>query len=107
MQLIIKAGEIIATHEDHQEVADKYPGCECVLWNKTLPPQMPGAPPLRDPRTEAERLLSYRDRRRIAYPSIQDQLDMMYHDKIDGTDTWVQAIESVKQRFPRPGGETL
>ena len=31
-----------------------------------------------------------------AYPSIEDQLDMQYHDKVDGTTTWQDAIQAVK-----------
>ena len=30
------------------------------------------------------------------YPSIEDQLDMQYHDKVDGTTTWQDAIQAVK-----------
>ena len=38
----------------------------------------------------------YQRDRAIAYPSIQDQLDMQYHDKINGTTTWQDAIAKVK-----------
>ena len=36
------------------------------------------------------------------YPSISDQLDMMFHDKIDGTTTWKDAIQAVKDANPKP-----
>ncbi len=36
------------------------------------------------------------------YPSIQDQLDMLYHDKIDGTNCWCDAIKAVKDACPIP-----
>ena len=36
------------------------------------------------------------------YPSIGDQLDMMWHDKKDGTTTWEDAIEAVKDAHPKP-----
>tara|TARA_R100000951_G_C2607415_1_gene170116 strand:- start:104 stop:397 length:294 start_codon:yes stop_codon:yes gene_type:complete len=39
---------------------------------------------------------SYILKRRMAYPSIQDQLDMQYHDKINNTTTWQTAIAKVK-----------
>ena len=35
------------------------------------------------------------------YPSIQDQLDMQYWDKINGTNKWQQAINAVKQKYPK------
>jgi hypothetical protein len=39
-----------------------------------------------------------RDRK---YPSIADQLDMLYWDKVNGTENWLNSIESVKSRFPK------
>ena len=36
------------------------------------------------------------------YPSIQDQLDMQYWDKKNGTTTWVDAIAKVKSDNPKP-----
>ena len=41
-----------------------------------------------------------RDRAR-AYPSIQEQLDLQYWDKVNGTDTWEQAINAVKAKYPK------
>ena len=35
------------------------------------------------------------------YPSIQEQLDMQYWDKIHGTNKWQQAINAVKQKYPK------
>ena len=35
------------------------------------------------------------------YPSIADQLDMLYWDKVNGTENWLNSIESVKSRFPK------
>jgi len=35
------------------------------------------------------------------YPSIGDQLDMQYHDQIDGTTTWKDAIAKVKSDNPK------
>ena len=36
------------------------------------------------------------------YPSIGDQLDMLFHDKKDGTTTWEDAIQAVKDAHPKP-----
>lgn len=41
-----------------------------------------------------------RDRQR-QYPYIADQLDMLYWDKVNGTENWLNSIESVKNRFPK------
>jgi len=44
----------------------------------------------------------YQRDRADAYPSIQDQLDMQYHDSVDGTTTWKDAIATVKTDIPKP-----
>ena len=45
---------------------------------------------------------SYARKRVNAYPSIQDQLDMQYWDKKNGTTTWVDAVAKVKSDNPKP-----
>ena len=37
-----------------------------------------------------------------AYPSWQDQMDMQYHDAVDGTTTWKDAVKAVKDANPKP-----
>jgi len=46
--------------------------------------------------------LSYQYDRKLAYPSISDQLDMQYWDAINGTTTWKDAIAKVKNDNPKP-----
>ena len=46
--------------------------------------------------------LDYKDKRVAEYPTIQDQLDMQYWDKKNGTTTWVDAIAKVKSDNPKP-----
>ena len=41
----------------------------------------------------------YQRDRAAAYPSIADQLDLLYHGGYDG---WKAAIDAVKQEFPKP-----
>jgi hypothetical protein len=43
----------------------------------------------------------YQRQRAPAYPSIQEQLDLLYWDKINGTDNWEQAIAAVKAEYPK------
>ena len=43
----------------------------------------------------------YQRDRAKAYPSIQEQLDMQYWDKVNGTDNWQQAINAVKAKYPK------
>lgn len=37
-----------------------------------------------------------------SYPSIGDQLDMQYHDAVNGTTTWRDAIAATKAKFQKP-----
>ena len=44
---------------------------------------------------------TYEELRSVAYPSIQDQMDMQYHDLQNGTSTWEDAINAVKLEYPK------
>ena len=47
---------------------------------------------------EWEALQYQRDRQ---YPTWQEQMDMQYHDQLDGTTTWKDAIAKVKSDNPK------
>jgi len=49
---------------------------------------------------EAENLIDLT--RSNQYPTWQDQLDMQYHDLVDGTTTWQDAVQAVKDANPKP-----
>lgn len=49
---------------------------------------------------EYERNQYQRDRA-TAYPTIQDQLDLLYH---GGLDAWREEINKVKEQYPKPEG---
>jgi len=42
---------------------------------------------------------AYKYQRALAYPSIADQLDKIYH---EGIDAWKAQIAAVKQEYPKP-----
>ena len=44
----------------------------------------------------------YQRDRATAYPSLQDQADMQFHDLANGTTTWLDAIQAVKDAYPKP-----
>ena len=50
---------------------------------------------------EIEKINNIRNQRANNYPSLADQLDMQYWDKINGTNKWQQAINAVKQKYPK------
>lgn len=35
------------------------------------------------------------------YPPIEEQLDMLYWDRMNGTERWIQAIKKVKDKHPK------
>ena len=44
----------------------------------------------------------YIEKREIAYPTIEEQMDMQYWDSVNGTTTWKDAIAKVKSDNPKP-----
>ena len=42
---------------------------------------------------------SYKSQRRAEYPNIEDQLDDIYHNGIDG---WKASIKTIKDKYPNP-----
>jgi len=44
---------------------------------------------------------AYARARAEAYPSWQTQMDMMFHDQTEGSRTWLDAIEAVKEAYPK------
>ncbi len=41
---------------------------------------------------------SYKSKRRVEYPSIEDQLDTIYHSGVAG---WKTAIKAIKDKYPK------
>lgn len=48
---------------------------------------------------EAEK--SYIEKRLAEYPTLSDQLDMIYWDKINGTNLWQNKITEIKTKYPK------
>jgi hypothetical protein len=44
----------------------------------------------------------YQRDRAKAYPSLEEQMDMQYWDKINGTNNWETKIAEIKAQFPKP-----
>ena len=43
--------------------------------------------------------IAYKGKRKAEYPAIEDQLDDIYHNGIDG---WKTTIKAVKDKYPKP-----
>ena len=46
---------------------------------------------------------TYAEKRQAAYAPLAEQLDMQYHDTMNGTETWLDHIRSVKEAHPKEG----
>ena len=44
---------------------------------------------------------AYKQQRAAEYPSIAEQQDMQFHDAVNGTTTWKDAIQAVKDKYPK------
>lgn len=44
----------------------------------------------------------YKYDRQQAYASLEEQLDMQYWDRVNGTSTWKEHIDAVKAAHPKP-----
>lgn len=44
----------------------------------------------------------YQRQRQEEYPSVQAQLDMLYWDRVNGTDTWFETIQNIKNKYAKP-----
>jgi hypothetical protein len=45
--------------------------------------------------------LAIKQKRKHEYPSIEDQLDMLYWDKVNNTNNWQTTISDVKTKYPK------
>ena len=54
-----------------------------------------------EPEILPEPILTYSELRERAYPSIQEQLDMLYWDTVNGTNNWMDKITEIKNKYPK------
>ena len=45
---------------------------------------------------------TYAELRQQEYPPIEEQLDMIYWDKVNGTNNWADLITEIKEKYPKP-----
>jgi hypothetical protein len=98
-------------HKPSECLKKAFPGLEWSMGNEDLslliitspnPPSQEELIAALDVADAELSLLDYRGLRAKAYPPFGDQLDMMYHDLLDQTTTWKDAIAAVKALYPKP-----
>ena len=72
-----------------------------IIWNNNNPLPLPTKEVVEAKALEITNRDAHISNRNRAYPSIQEQLDMQYWDKVNGTDNWEQAINAVKAQYPK------
>lgn len=83
LKKVVNGVEIECTPEEEQEIRNE--------WESNRLKQL-----------EDEALYGYKYKRKSEYPSIEDQLDMLYKDQVDGTTKWKEEIARVKNLYPKP-----
>lgn len=49
--------------------------------------------------------LTYAEKRAAEYPPLAEQLDMLYWDRVNGTNVWAETVANVKAKYPKPQTE--
>ena len=96
--------------DKHHAIVSLRPGAEFVLRNDELEwiDKKQTQPTENEITDEIIRLQAEYDAQEYArsrdaeYPSLKDQQDMQFHDAIDGTTTWQDAIQAIKDKYPKP-----
>ena len=93
------------THDDN---GNKIPNDQRMCWEHTIVIKNGAVKPTKQElENKIQELITeynskqYQRDRAKDYPLIQEQLDMQYWDKINGTNKWQQAINAVKQKYPK------
>jgi hypothetical protein len=79
---------------------DTYADIEWLDENETKPTEEEVNQAITEVTAERESNL-YKGQRREAYGSLEAQLDMLYWDKKNGTNTWVEFIDQIKTDIPK------
>ena len=99
--MITKALKSLRPKAEWVTHGDSYEGIEWLDQTQTKPTEAEINAEIARLQAEYEAKQYQRDRA-VAYPSIQEQLDLLYWDKVNGTNNWEAAIEAVKTEYPKP-----
>lgn len=92
-----------ARSQDHANYLDEYVVAKDFNMNKEMLDEEGNTIKVDNILTATEFLERYNadyvQQRINAYPSIEDQLDKIYH---EGVDAWKAEIAAIKQRYPKP-----
>ena len=96
---ITEAVQTLRPNSSYSVTGNTYEGIKWCDPNNDIPTKEEVQTKVAELQAEYDANQYQRDRQ---YPSIGDQLDMQYHDEIDGTTTWKDAVAKVKADNPKP-----
>ena len=79
---------------------DEYSGLEWLDETQTKPTEEEIVQKIAELEYQEE-VNEYQRQRAAEYPSMADQQDMQFHDAVNGTTTWKDAIQAVKDKYPK------
>ena len=79
---------------------DEYSGLEWLDETQTKPTEEEVVQKIAELEYKKE-VEEYKQQRAAEYPSMADQQDMQFHDAVNGTTTWKDAIQAVKDKYPK------
>lgn len=107
---LLEDGTIQFAPMDYKGISNWINDEQAVLAEGYYPVEIPETPTgmvfkryvLRGGKITAEFEYSYMAQRRVEYPAIEEQLDMLYWDKHYGTEIWYDTISAIKEKYPKP-----
>ena len=88
---------------DHEAIRKAYPNVKSIIDNVGVFDKDKKEVTLDQAKVDAARVelakLDYKWKRAREYPSVVDQLDLIYH---SGIDAWKATIKTTKDKYPKP-----
>jgi len=91
-------GELVA-HGNNFSITDA--DWSTFYWKASNPDDPPTEAEVATRAEELRKKDAYRLKRKGEYPRPQEQLDMQYHDQVNGTTTFKDAIAAIKTKYPK------
>ena len=98
MKALIFENKVVDVHEVEFEVSNSLTWMDCPDNCKAGTWELVSGSLQKIPEVE----VAYDQKRTREYPSVGDQLDMIYKDNKNSTTTHADAVEAVKAKFPKP-----
>ena len=98
MSNITQAVKELAPNCAFSVLGNSYAG---ITWQDGNPLVKPSEEDVNAKATEIETRDAHISPRVRAYPSIEEQLDMQFHDQVNDTTTWQDAVQAVKDANPK------